>query len=129
MAKPAKTQANNNKALSAITLVVLLVVTVAFLLLGVTGRKLDSEGLYKLLPWIPTPTSRFEWREALVPGADFGETETYTYTSLAKDTADFDATVSILSARIAQMGSTGVALDKQDGNKLLLTLPDRKSVV
>lgn len=123
MAKPAKTQANNNKALSAITLVVLLIVTVAFLLLGVTGRKLDSEGLYKLLPWIPTPTSRFEWREALVPGADFGETETYTYTSLAKDTAEFDATVSILSARVAQMGSTGVALDEQDGNKLLLTLP------
>lgn len=123
MAKPAKAQVKNNKALSAVTLLVLFVVSVAFLFLGVTGRKLDREGLYKLLPWIPTPTTRFEWREALVPGADFGETQTYTYVSQAKNQADFEATVQILTTRLAQMGVNGAAIDEREGNQIILTLP------
>ena len=124
MAKPAKTPVKtNSKAVSAITLVVLLVVTVVFLFLGITGRKLDSEGLYKLLPWIPTPTSRFEWREVLVPGADFGETQAYTLTSAAKDDAEFEATINVLSKRLAQLGMTDAALDKKENNQVLLTLP------
>ena len=58
MAKKKKTGKKltvNRKAVAALTLAVALVLTVIFVALGITGRKIDSQGLYNLLPWLPTP--------------------------------------------------------------------------
>ena len=59
----------NRKLVSALTIIVVLALSIAFVTLGVTGRKMDAQGLYNLLPWLPTPGESTNWRQALVPGA------------------------------------------------------------
>lgn len=124
MAKTMQTQrAGQRKAVAALTLAVLLILSAAFGFFGVKGQKLDSMGLYKMLPWIPTPTSRFEWREALTPGADFGANTVYTYT--VEGGADaLQETAKALSKRLAQLRLSGAALEQTD-SALQLTLPDQ----
>ena len=72
--KTGKKFAVNRKAVAALTLAVALALTVIFVTLGITGRKMDAQGLYNLLPWLPTPSQTSKWREALVPDAGLGET-------------------------------------------------------
>ena len=62
-----------------VTLAVALILTLAAGTLGLSGMKLDGEGLYKLLAWMPTPSQQSDWRQALVPGADFGPTMVQEY--------------------------------------------------
>lgn len=71
----------SNKALSALTLLAALALTVCFLFFGVKGTKLDKEGLYKLLAWIPTPSTTSTWREAIKPDANFGATDAYVFSA------------------------------------------------
>ena len=75
MAKPVQSNKKtvNGKAVAAVTLAVILVLTIAAGIIGVSGMKLDQDGLYKLLAWIPTPSQSSTWREALVPGTDLGD--------------------------------------------------------
>ena len=68
----------SRKAVAALTLAVALVLTIIFVVLGVTGRKMDAQGLYNLLPWLPTTGETFNWRQALVPGAGLGDTNVTT---------------------------------------------------
>lgn len=123
MAKTAQTQRGvNRKAVAALTLAVLLVLSAAFGFFGVKGQKLDQQGLYKLLPWIPTPTERFEWREALKPGADFGENTVYQYTAEPADQAG--ETAKALSRRLSVMKLAGASVEQGENGSLALTLPD-----
>jgi preprotein translocase subunit SecD len=128
MAKPVNTKKTvNKKAIAAVTVAVLLVLSIVVGYLGVTGRKLDNEGLYKLLAWIPTTSEKYTWREALVPGADFGETDAYVLAlPQEQDTAADDTvtpTVAVLSERMAQTGISGVAIETMDDGNIMLTLP------
>ena len=62
-----------------------------FIVLGFTGRNMDADGLYKLLPWLPVPGETTLWRQALKPSADLGATREYTFAirlEEAKDAAD-----------------------------------------
>lgn len=111
-----------NKPVAALTLAVALVLTVLFGYLGVTGKKLDSEGLYKLLPWLPTPGEAYEWREALKPGADFGSTDTYLYAA-SDDREAAAADAKTLEKRVRVLGAADVVAEVTDGGKILLTLP------
>lgn len=125
MAKTVQTQRGvNRKAIAALTLVVLLVLSAAFGFFGIKGQKLDKEGLYKLLPWIPTPTERFEWREALVPGADFGANTVYSYTVAGADQNAAGETAKALSKRLSMMKLTGASVEQKEDGSLALTLPD-----
>ncbi|MDO5021858.1 MAG: hypothetical protein Q4E07_00795 [Eubacteriales bacterium] len=117
----------NKKAIAALTLVVLLLLTVVAGVLGVTGKKLDSMGLYKLLPWIPTPGEQYEWKSALPPGADFGETQVARLT-LSDDAAELSQEnrgeiIRILSKRFSTLGVTGVSVTAGEDNSVTVTLP------
>ncbi len=121
---PKKPAAVNRKLIAALTLAVALVLTVVFLVLGVTGRSMDKDGLYKLLPWLPTPSSSLSWRQALVPGAGLGDTVVLTLTpdSDAPSAEQMDQTIEILVKRLNDLGWTDTAVEQKDG-KLIVTLP------
>lgn len=122
--KKKKSIAVNRKLIAAVTLLVTLVLTAVFLVLGVTGKNMDPEGLYKLLPWLPTPSSSYSWRQALVPGAGLGDTVTLTFTpdAQAPTQEQIDKTVSVLVKRLGDFGWTDTAVVVKDG-KVLVTLP------
>lgn len=109
MAKPVsgKKFSINRKAVSAVTLIVLIALTVVFVWLGVTGRNMDEQGLYKLLPWLPSAGTEARWREALAPGAELGETLVLTLKAEAENPLteeEQNETVRVLAARIQDMG-------------------------
>lgn len=131
MAKPVETRKvkKNSKAIAAITLAVILVLTLASAFIGVNGMKLDKQGLYKLLAWIPTPLSQSTWRQALVPGVDLGENHVQTYTVAAGaegETASEEQlkeTVNVLTKRLLFGGWSSAQAEVVDGNKIRLSLP------
>ncbi len=127
--QPKKSTPVNRKLIAALTLVVALVLTVVFLVLGVTGRNMDSEGLYKLLPWLPTPSSSFAWRQALVPGAGLGDTVRLTFSpdAEAATAEQLSDTVEILVKRLNDLGWTDTAVELKD-SKVLVTLPKSADV-
>ena len=53
----------STQAIAAVTLVVILALSIVGTVLGFTGMKLDKEGLYKLLAWLPTPGQTSDWRQ------------------------------------------------------------------
>lgn len=131
MAKPAQSnkKAVNSKALAAVTLAVVLLLTLAAGIIGVTGMKLDSEGLYKLLAWIPTSSESSTWRQALVPGTDLGDNMVQIYAvSSPEEGAEptqeaLRQTVNILSRRLAFGGWNSAQAEVIEGNKIKLSLP------
>lgn len=146
MARPsnAKKFKVSDKAVAAVTLAVALILTAVFIVLGFTGRNMDADGLYKLLPWLPVPGETTLWRQALKPGADLGATREYTFAiqpedakDAADNTADNDAAVDtvennaavdideitrILSLRMSAMGWYGASVVAEEG-KLKVTVP------
>ncbi len=131
MAKPAQSNEKkvNNKAIAAVTLAVILVLTIAAGVVGVTGMKLDKEGLYKLLAWIPTPSKSSTWREALVPGTDLGENMVQIYTTSSAEeggevTEDhLKQTVNLLSRRLAFGEWNSALVEVVEDGKIKLSLP------
>lgn len=131
MAKPAQSNKKkvNNKAIAAVTLAVILVLTIAAGVVGVTGMKLDKEGLYKLLAWIPTPSKSSTWREALVPGTDLGENMVQIYTTSSAEeggevTEDqLKQTVNLLSRRLAFGEWNSALVEVVEDGKIKLSLP------
>ncbi len=129
MAKQTKTKklSINRRAVSAVTLLIALALSVVFILLGVTGRKMDSEGLYKLLPWLPTVGDDYAWREALVPGAALGDTtvQTYAFEQAEQELppSELDRAVKVLSTRLYDLGWTDAAVEKDAEGKIRVTLP------
>ena len=59
----------SRKASAILALCVVLVLTIAVGYLGVHGTWLDSRGLYKLLPWLPT-TDVENWPQSIALGLD-----------------------------------------------------------
>ena len=131
MAKPAQSNKKkvNNKSIAAVTLAVILVLTIAAGVVGVTGMKLDKEGLYKLLAWIPTPSKSSTWREALVPGTDLGENMVQIYTTSSAEeggevTEDhLKQTVNLLSRRLAFGEWNSALVEVVEDGKIKLSLP------
>ena len=131
MAKPVQSNKKtvNGKAVAAVTLAVILVLTIAAGIIGVSGMKLDQDGLYKLLAWIPTPSQSSTWREALVPGTDLGDNmvQIYTVAPLEEGAAvtaeQLKETVNILTRRLAFGGWSSAQAEVVDGSKIKLSLP------
>lgn len=131
MAKPVETTKRkpNSKAIAAITLAVILILTLASAFIGVNGMKLDKEGLYKLLAWIPTPLQSSSWREALVPGTDLGDNRVQTYTvgtgveGEAASEEQLKETVNVLTKRLLFGGWNSALAEVFDGSKIRLSLP------
>ena len=69
MSKPQKThKPMASRTKGAIVLCVMLCITVILGVLSVTGMALPPQGLYKLLPWVPT--SAQHWPESISLGLD-----------------------------------------------------------
>lgn len=128
MAKQVQTKQKpqgSRKLIAALTLVVALVLTAVFLFFGVTGRNMDAQGLYKLLPWLPIPTEGTLWRQALVPGASLGDTQVLTFTGANEDTEankDLETTVQVLSKRLNDLGFVDAGVEVKNG-QVQVTLP------
>ncbi len=122
---PKKKTAVNRKLIAGVTLLVALVLTVVFIWLGLSGRQMDNQGLYKLLPWLPTTSETSNWRQALVPGAGLGDTKVFTFAPSTEESpaqADFDKAINVLVKRLNDLGWTDTAVEVKDGN-LVVTLP------
>ena len=116
----------SRKAVAALTLAVALVLTIIFVVLGVTGRKMDTQGLYNLLPWLPTTGETFNWRQALVPGAGLGDTNVTTLGAVTEGEAaqeELQKAVKVLAKRLSDFGWTDAAVEINSG-KLVVTLPE-----
>lgn len=116
----------NRKAVSAVTLLIALALTVIFVVIGITGRNMDADGLYKLLPWLPTPGESTQWRKALVPGAELGDTIVQTYTQPAAGEAtdaELEDAVSILTARLMNYGWTDAVVEMSGEKQIKIILP------
>lgn len=132
MAKPVqKTRRKAEpKAIAAVTLVVALILTLAAGYLGLSGMKLDGQGLYKLLAWMPTPSQTGDWRQALVPGADFGNTMVQDYDAAplteaeSVSPAQLEKAAQVLARRLAYGGWPDAQVEVLENNRLRLTLPD-----
>lgn len=86
------------KSIALVTLCVLLALSVVFVMLGITGLKLDSQGLRRLLPWIPNMHEKSEWKTALTPDINFGENDSYVLSIENADEAD--KTFKVISERV-----------------------------
>lgn len=131
MAKPVQSNKKtvNSKAVAAVTLAVVLVLTIAAGIIGVNGMKLGQDGLYKLLAWIPTPSQSSTWREALVPGTDLGENMVQVYTvSPLEEGAEVTGeqlkqAVNVLTRRLAFGGWSSAQAEVTEDKKIKLILP------
>lgn len=119
----------NRKAIAAVTLVIALALTVVFVTLGVTGRKMDAQGLYNLLPWLPTPGENYNWRQALVPGAGLDEGVLTTLKPVSEEVKeeDLQTAAKVLMKRLSDFGWSDTAVEVKD-NQLLVILPKSADV-
>lgn len=118
------------KLVAVVTLVLALILTAVSGWLGLFGRKLDKEGLYHLLAWIPTPRQSSTWRQALQPGPDFGDNIQQIYAVAAPaegaevSQTDLDKTMQLIGRRLAAAGLLNATAEKLDDGNIQLILPN-----
>jgi preprotein translocase subunit SecD len=119
----------NRKLVAALTIIVVLALSIAFVTLGVTGRKMDAQGLYNLLPWLPTPGESTNWRQALVPGAGLDDSVVVLLSPAGSETGEEEmkAATRVLVKRLGDFGWADTAVQVKEG-KLEVTLPKSADV-
>ncbi len=129
--------ANNNKRLKGpgktgaiVALCIVLVLTVVCGILGVNGMKLDSRGLWKLLPWLPT-TDAENWPQSLPLGLDLRGGVYVEYSAEKPDEIEgsfaslMDATVSVIQQRVTDKGYPECTVQKiENGTGIRVEVPD-----
>ena len=121
----------NGQTKSRIALAVVLVLTLVCGILGVTGMNLDSRGLYKLLPWLPT-TNAENWPASLSLGLDLRGGVYVEYSAAANEnTADdvsFDSlvegTIGIIQHRLDDAGYNEATVQRIGGDGIRVEIPD-----
>ena len=102
----------NKRSASIAALCVALVLTLAVGFLGLNGTWLDSRGLYKLLPWLPTADVE-NWPQAISLGLDLKggvdvEYEATMSEEMEAEGFDFgqllDSTMGVISKRLTEKG-------------------------
>ena len=112
-----------------IALCVLLVITVALGVIGITGLSIPPRGLHKVLPWLPTTNSE-NWPQSLSLGLDLRGGMYVEYSGKAPDgsTANFDelveGTMSIIRERLADKGFTEANVQKLGTDGIRVEIPD-----
>ena len=97
------------KGKAALILCLILIVTLAAGYLGFNGMPLDSRGLYKLLPWLPTADVS-AWPKALPLGLDLQGGVYVEYQAKAPEDSESDndaliaSTISVIQSRLTQKG-------------------------
>ena len=112
-----------------VALCVLLVITVALGVIGLTGVSLPPKGLYKVLSWLPTTNSE-NWPQSLSLGLDLrgGMYVEYSGKAPAGSTANFDelieGTMSIIRERLTDKGFTEANVQKLGTDGIRVEIPD-----
>ena len=112
-----------------IALCVLLVLTIALGVLGLTGASVPPRGLYKVLPWLPT-TNSDNWPASLSLGLDLRGGMYVEYSGKAPEgsTANFDelveGTMSIIRERLTDKGFTEANVQKLGTDGIRVEIPD-----
>ena len=112
-----------------IALCVLLVLTVVLGVVGVTGVSLPPQGLYKVLPWLPTTNSE-NWPQSLSLGLDLRGGMYVEYSGKAPEgsSANFDelveGTMSIIRERLTDKGFTEANVQKLGTDGIRVEIPD-----
>ena len=118
-----------SKTGSLVALCIVLVLTVALGVIGVTGLSLPPRGLYKVLPWLPT-TNADNWPASLPLGLDLrgGMYVEYSAKAPAGSEADFDSlmngTMSIITQRLSDKGFTEVNVQRIGTDGIRVEIPD-----
>ena len=119
----------SGKTRSIIALSVVLVLTVALFVVGVTGMPLDARGLYKLKPWLPT-TNAENWPTALSLGLDLrgGVYVEYSAKAPADTEASFDSlmegTIGVIQQRLTDKGYAESTVQRIGNDGIRVEIPD-----
>lgn len=125
---------NNNrkrmtgKSKSIIALTVVLVLTLFFGVVGVTGLKLDSRGLRTFGPWLPT-TSAEKWPSLIELGLDLRGGVYVEYSAKAPEgsEADFDSllegTMAVIRNRLTDSGFAESTVQKIGSDGIRVEIP------
>lgn len=117
------------KTASIIALCVVLVLTIAAGIIGVTGLSLPPQGLYKVLSWLPTTNSE-AWPESLPLGLDLRGGMYVEYSGKAPEgsTASFDdlmtGTMSIIQQRLSDKGFNEANVQRIGTDGIRVEIPD-----
>lgn len=112
-----------------IALCVLLVLTIALGVIGLTGVSLPPQGLYKVLSWLPTTNSE-NWPQSLPLGLDLRGGMYVEYSGKAPEgsTANFEelveGTMSIIRERLTDKGFTEANVQKLGTDGIRVEIPD-----
>ena len=112
-----------------IALCVLLVITIALGVIGVTGVSLPPRGLYKVLSWLPTTNSE-NWPESLPLGLDLRGGMYVEYSGKAPEgsTANFDSlregTMSIIRTRLTDKGYNEANVQQLGADGIRVEIPN-----
>ena len=119
----------NAKTKAIIALSIVCVLTLVCGILGVTGMPLDSRGLYKLLPWLPT-TNADAWPSTLPLGLDLRGGVYVEYSAARPDNSDasFDSliegTIAVIQARLSDRGYSESTVQRIGGDGIRVEIPD-----
>ena len=111
-----------------VVLCIVLVITVALGVIGVTGMSLPPRGLYKILPWLPT-TNADNWPESLPLGLDLRGGMYVEYSAKAPEgsEADFEellnGTITIITNRLSDKGYNEVNVQKLGSDGIRVEVP------
>ena len=121
----------SRKASAVLALCVVLVLTIAVGYLGVHGTWLDSRGLYKLLPWLPT-TDVDNWPQSIALGLDlkggvYVEYEATMSDELREEGNNFDYllqnTMDIIAKRLTEKGYPEATVSKVGVSGIRVEIP------
>ncbi len=118
-----------SKTGSLVALCIVLVITIALGVIGVTGLSLPPRGLYKVLPWLPT-TNADNWPASLSLGLDLRGGMYVEYSAKAPEgsEASFDelmnGTMSIITERLSDKGFTEVNVQRIGTDGIRVEIPD-----
>ncbi|MBR6028600.1 MAG: protein translocase subunit SecD [Clostridia bacterium] len=119
-----------SKTRSIVVLCVLLVLTLVCGILGATGMRFGSRGLWKLLPWLPT-TDAANWPESLPLGLDLRGGVYVEYSASQPEDVEgnfsdlMDSTIAVIQNRLTDKGYPEATVQKIDaGTGIRVEVPD-----
>ena len=121
----------NKRSASIAALCVALVLTIAVGYLGFNGTWLDSRGLYKLLPWLPTSNVE-SWPQAISLGLDlkggvYVEYEASMSEEMEAEGYDFgtllDSTMGVISKRLSEKGYPEATVSQLGNSGIRVEIP------
>ncbi len=129
MSKPQKTRKPMaNKTKGAIVLCVMLCITVVLGILSVTGMTLPPDGLYKLLPWVPTSAEK--WPESIDLGLDLQGGVFVEYSAAKPEDMDdgmfsylVSSTMDVIRNRLTEKGYTEATASALGADGIRVEIP------